>query len=304
MRHFFVVVKSGFKSSFCGAGQHVSPTLPMLVRDYRNPLKSSCKIFAKPLFPAFTLCLVLSLAAVGSVQAAMDEKKALNERATAFWQARVAGDWGRVFEYAPQAEQQAGSKEQFIAYSKENGPFNYLSFKVGEIEIDADVGWVKMEYTLEPMRFKGLAPQKVNTWQIWEKIDGKWSPMYGDRQDLVPKLPPSLRSVKEESAVMARADEFWKAREKNDYAAVYRLCAPAFREKVSSAEFLNKKAMNIYVDHQIHWAEVKGDHAQVKVTISFRPNDPSLTKMDPAQEAATQNWIKVNGQWYLDARAE
>ena len=121
------------------------------------------------------------------------------------------------------------------------------------------------------------------------------------RQD-VPKLPPRLRPLKDENAVIARANEFWQAREKDDYKAVYEYCPPAFREKVPIEEFLGKKALNSYVGHSIHWAEVSGDHAKVRVTVDYRPNDPNLTKMDPSQETIHAGMGKGDNQWYLDVR--
>ncbi len=152
------------------------------------------------------------------------------------------------------------------------------------------------------MQFPGLPPHHMDTVQLWEKRDGNWYPIPKDRQEDVPRLPPRLRPLKEENAVMARANEFWQAREKGDYGTVYQFCAPAFREKVAKEEFLSKKALNIYVGHQILFAEVAGDRAKVKATIAYRPNDPSLTKIDPAEETVMQEWIKVKDQWYLDVK--
>ncbi len=183
---------------------------------------------------------------------------------------------------------------------RKRGPSAIFPTRLGEVEVEGDTGWVKAAYELEPARFPGLPPHKVNTWQVWEKWEGKWFPIPKDRQEEVPKLPPRLRPVKDESAVMARANEFWKAREKDDYKAVYQMLPPAFREKVPADEFLGKKALNTYVGHTVHWAEVSGDRAKVRIAVDYRPNDPNLTKMDPLQEIIMQPWLKVNNQWYLD----
>jgi len=244
--------------------------------------------------------LFLGLLGSGSLQAAQDERKALTDRAKAFWDARVKGDWGTVFDFLADSEKKGGTKEQYIAFSKEKGPFRYLSYKLEDVEVESDTGWVKTAYELEPTRFPGLPPNKVNTWQVWEKWEGQWFPIPTDRQQEVPKLPPRLRPVKEESAVMARANEFWKAREKDDYKSVYQMLPPAFREKVPADEFLGKKALNTYVSHTVQWAEVSGDRAKVRITVDYRPNDPNLTKIDPQQEIILQQWLKVNNQWYLD----
>jgi hypothetical protein len=246
------------------------------------------------------LLLMLSWSVAGSLQAAQDEQKALKERATILWEARVKGDWATVFDYLSETEKKGGTKEQYVAFSKEKGPFRYLSYKLGDVDVEGDVGWVRTAYEIEPTRFPGLPPNKLDTWQVWENKDGKWFPIANEQQQDLPKLPPRLRPLKEESAVIARANEFWQAREKDDYKTVYQLCPPAFRAKVPAEEFLGKKALNTYVGHTIHWAEVAGDHAKLRVTILYRPNDPNLTKMDPAQETFLQEWIKVNNQWYLN----
>ena len=253
-------------------------------------------------FILVAMLLTLDLLAVGSLQAAQDERKALTERATALWQARVKGDWATAFDFLSDTEKRGGTKEQYIAFSKEKGPFHYLSYKLGDVEVDGDVGWVKTAYEVEPTRFPGLTPSKLDLWQVWEKRDGQWFPVPNARLQDVPKLPPRLRPLKEESAVTARANEFWQAREKEDYKSVYQYCPPAFREKVTAEEFLSKKALNVYLGHSILWAEVTGDHAKLRVAVDYRPNDPNLTKMEPTRETILQEWIKVNNQWYLDIR--
>jgi hypothetical protein len=262
------------------------------------------RFFLKTSFALAATFLIFGLLGSGSLQAAQDERKALTERATAFWEARVKGDWATVFDYLSESERKGGTKEQYVTFSKEKGPFHYLSFKLGDVEVEGDVGWVKTAFEVEPMKFPGLPPNKLDTWQVWEKRDGKWYPIPNERQQEVPKLPPrpDLRNLKEESAVIGRANEFWQAREKEDYKSVYQYLPPAFREKVPADEFLSKKALNTYVRHSIHWAEVSGDHAKVRITVDFRPNDPNLTKMDPSRETIMQEWIKVNNQWYLDIR--
>jgi hypothetical protein len=281
--------------------RRINTGLRALDRESHTP-----SVFARPfqraLLAAFALFLVVNVSLVGPLQAAPDEKKALSERATAFWEARVKGDWGVVYDFLAEGAPKAGAKEEFIAYSKENGPFHYISFKLGDIDVDGDLGWVKTAYDLEPMRFQGLRANHVDTWQTWEKKNGKWYPLSNAQQQNAPKLPPRLRPLKEENAVMARVDQYWQAREKNDLTALYQFISPAFREKVSVQEFLNQRFPQTIVDHQILWAEVQGDSAKVRVTVFIRPNDPNMTKMDPTPETLMLPWIKVNGQWYLDVK--
>ena len=236
----------------------------------------------------------------GLLQAAQDDSKALRARATVYWEARVKGDWATDYDFLSEAKRESATREQYVARTKDFGPFRYLSYKLSAAETAGDTGWVKVAYDSEPVLFPGIRPSHVDRWELWEKIDGKWFPVEPTQLEDLPKLPPSLRPMKEEAAVTGRANEFWKAREKEDYAAVYQLCSPGFRAKVPAEEFLGKKARNTYVGHRILWAEVKDDHAKLRIVVDYRPNDPSLTKMTPMQETTHQMWVKVNNQWYLD----
>jgi hypothetical protein len=246
------------------------------------------------------IILILSLTLANPLQAAQDDSQALRERATAFWQARVKGDWGTVYDYLSGAEIGSATKEEFVKFSNEKGPFVYPSYKLGEIEVDGDMGWAKTSFDIRPMRFPDYPPNHLEQWQVWEKRDGKWYPVPKEEQENVPKLPPRLRPLKEENAVIARANQFWQAREKADYALLYEYLPPAYREKVPKEAFLSKKALYIYVEHRILWAQIDGDHAKVRVTVGTRPTDPNLTKMDPMFDTTVQEWIKVKDQWYVN----
>lgn len=250
------------------------------------------------------MVLVLNLSLVGGLQAAQDDSKALKERAKAFWEARVKGDWATVYDYLSEAELGGHTKEQYIAFSKEKGPFTYHSYTLGEVDVDGDLGWVKTVCDFSPTQFPGVRPTHLDRWEIWEKADGKWYPLPRQQYEDYPKLPPRLRPLDAEKAVTARANGFWQAREKNDYASIYQYCSPAFRESMPVEEFLSKKAQYLYVSHQILWTEVQGDRANVRVTVGYRPNDPHLTKMAPVQETIVQPWVKIDNQWFLDIEIE
>lgn len=246
------------------------------------------------------IALVLSLLYPCALQAAQDGSQALKESAKVLWEARVKGDWATVYDFLSDADIGGLTKEQYVAVSKEKGPFTYLSYTLGEVDVDGSLGWVKTACDYYPTQFKGVRPTRMDRWELWEKVEGKWYPVPRQEYENYPKLPPRLRPLNEEKAVTARANAFWQAREKDDYAAVYQLCSPAFRENIPMEEFLSKKAQYLYVSHQISWAEVDGDHANVRVVVGYRANDPHLNKMKPVQETIIQPWIKVNNQWFVD----
>lgn len=291
-----------------GLGSHVGrqPSRRMVARHFfgrfhnlRNHPVSGQRSW-RCLWPATVFLLLLGLVWSSPLLAAQDESTTLREQVKAFWEARVKGDWATVYDYLFENERMGLTKEKYVEQSKERGPWRYLHYKMGAVETDEDVGWVDIEFAAEPVLFPGIKPKLVKRWEQWEKVDGKWLVVTGKHTQELPQLPPSLRPVKEEKAVKARADEFWKAREKNDYARVYELCSPDMRKKVSRAEFLGKKAMYLYSAHKVLWAEVNGDTAIVRTVFEYRPNDPSVSKMDPQEDFAMQDWIKVDGQWYLD----
>lgn len=248
--------------------------------------------------------LMLGVVLAWPLQAAQDEGKVLREYATKFWEARVKGDWATVYDYLSPEERSGKTRDKFIETSKQTGPWRYLHYKIGAVEAADDMGWVKIEYSQEPVQFPGIKPKIVDRWEKWEKVEGRWTLVPAQRFQQTPQLPPSLRPLEEEKALKARAEEFWKAREKNDYTTIYYLCAPDFRKKISLEEWLTKKAQNLYVSHDILWAEVNGNQAKVRTVYEYRPNDPSVSKMDPLEETAMQGWIKIDGRWYLDVRIE
>jgi len=244
--------------------------------------------------------LLLGFVIACPLQAAQDESKVLRERATKYWEGRVKGDWAAVYDYLSEEERAGKTKEDYVESSKQAVTWRYLHYRMGAVEVVEDMGWVKIEYTAEPVRFPGIKPKQVDRWENWEKVDDRWTVVPGKRLEEFPQLPPSQRPFNEEKAVKARAQEFWRAQEKSDYTAIYHLLAPAFREKVSLDEWLTNKAENLYVSHQILWTEVKGNHATVRTAYEYRLNNPHVSKMDPEEEIAMQDWTMVDGQWYLN----
>jgi hypothetical protein len=252
----------------------------------------------------FAVAIGLTLCSATAPNAVADERKALRDRATLFWEARVKADAKAAYAFLTEEEKAKISKEQFEKTFKDKSAFRYFRYKIGDVEVDDELGWVFTEYEAAPVRFEKLPPKQVKLWQVWEERDGEWFPLPRERKDQAPKLPPKLRPLKEEAAVIARTNTFWQAREKGDYGSIYPLCPPSFRAKISKEEFLEKRAKNIYLAHEVHWAEVEGEHATVKLTFSYRPDDPNLTKLDPSSETMLQKWIKVEGNWYLDIPSE
>ena len=229
--------------------------------------------------------------------AAQEEQEALGQRAREFWEARVKGDWAVLYDYLTAAEREKFGKDAFVASSKENAPFRYLSYKLGGIETEGSFGWVEVSYSLQITRYPELPAKEMHIWQLWSKVDGSWEPAPKQDAEEVPKRP-QLRNTAEEPLLAKRVDGFWHAKELQDWGRIYEYCDPAYRGRVSREEFLQMKARHLYVSHKIDWVEVIADRGKTKVTYTYKPNDPSLTKLDPVAESAIEGWIKVDGEWY------
>lgn len=243
----------------------------------------------------------LSMLLALSVSAgAADEHATLRERAAALWQARVQGDWPTVYDLAVVPGQSVTSKDQFVAYQEKEGPFEYLSAQVEEAEILGDLGWVRVIYAARPKQFRGVPPTQVEVWDIWVRRDGQWRPVPQASLSEVPQRPPSVRPPEEEAALAARVRAYWAARVGGDYQTVYGMLVERYRERTPLDKFLARRALLIYLAHDVEWAEVTGESGRAKVVYTYKLNDPSLSKMTPQQAVEFETWEKVDGQWYLD----
>jgi hypothetical protein len=223
----------------------------------------------------------------------------LKERAQAFWDARGRQDWTVLYQYQPGADRSQAGLDEFTAFSKKNAPFRFLSFELEHTETAGDLGWVKVACTARVAGYGDLPPKTTSeTWQVWEKIEGNWFPVPAKQLEELPSRPPSVRSAEDEAALTKRANDFWEAKEKEQWGLLYEYCDPEFRKTVSQEEFLQKKARYVYVAHSVVWTEVTGDKGKVKVTSLIRPNDPYLTKIEPKEDSSFEDWIKVEGIWY------
>ncbi len=244
----------------------------------------------------FVATLAFALASLGADQ---DASQSLTERAQTFWDARVKGDWGAVYSFLSAEEKARFSKEEFVNYRKEQGPFRFHSAKIEDVAQTDDLGWVKVEYSIQSAVFADLPAENVQKWDIWQKRDGQWYPILKKAyRKSVPQLPPKMRSAQEEASLAQRANELWKAKEKEDWVLIYRYLEPSFRENVPSEEFQKSKALSSYLSHSLEWVEVIGDQGRVKVTYTHKLNDPTLTKSEPEADEMIEEWIRVDGEWF------
>ena len=55
-----------------------------------------------------------------------------------------------------------------------------------------------------------------------------------------------------------------------------------------------------YLTCDVRWVEVVGPLGRVQVVYTRKVTDPSMTKLPVETVVQTEDWIKVNGEWYQD----
>jgi hypothetical protein len=224
-------------------------------------------------------------------------EQALKARADRLWEARVKGEWASVYEFLLPEEQTKLTQEQYVISKKEKGPVHYLSAEIGEVAVAGDTGWVEVNYLWRPSAYSALPPTQAHLWEVWQKRED-WRPLSKELREQVPSRPPHVRPAAEEAALGKRAEAFWQAKEAQDWRRLYEYLEPGYRAQEPIDAFLKKKSVALYLTHRLEWVEVSDEHGRVKVAYTHRPNDPTLTKLDPRESTVIEDWIKVQGQWY------
>lgn len=247
------------------------------------------------------LLFALGALAAGAARAAADDDRQLVEQlAKRYWDAEVALDYGAIYDMLSASEQQSVARDEYVRSRRDVGPARYMAAEVGEIVLSGKVAWVRVkgDWALPRQLYAGARPG--STWQVWVK-EQTWHPVPPDSRDQWPRLPPHLRPVADEAALAKRASEMWQAKIDQDWARVYAYMQPAYKARVSLEKFLQSKARFVYVTARVDWTEVRRDGPRARIVLSYRLNDPAASKMEPLHEELFEPWVKVDGEWYLDA---
>lgn len=98
----------------------------------------------------------------------------------------------------------------------------------------------------------------------------------------------------------SRVREFWDLQinvNAKNAEKIYQYEAPAYREKVSYAEYVNRFKLIRYLEADVKQIEIEGNKGKVTVISTYQMVFPEmrgkkLTNMEP------ENWVKVEGAWY------
>jgi hypothetical protein len=226
-------------------------------------------------------------------------EQVLKKRAGLFWQTRASANWAAHYQFLTPEEKTAISKRQFVDLSAKRELLRYISVHTGAVAVDGELGWVEVTYEARPKRYPEVRPIRLTFWDHWQQqTDGQWYPVPKKQRQYLPQLPPHLRSSKEEPILAQRVKEFYQAQEQQDLASLYQYLDPRYQEKVPLAEFTKKPSQKAYLSYRLDWVEVVGEKGRAKVVYTYKPTDPSLSKLDPQEEAVIENWLKINGHWY------
>lgn len=243
----------------------------------------------------FTLGVFHGLAFAG-------EEDRLRDAAAQYWDARAKCDWQKLYNSLSPAEKKKKTAEQFASLMTERNAFTFVSSKIVDSKVDGNLGWVEMENVLQSKDYEDMPPTKAHFWQVWRKTEDSWHAMQKEDNMDAPRLPPHLRNTAEEERLSKRIAETWEAKEKGDWPKVYEALSPNFHQKMPVDQFMKMTALNQYLGHQTEWVEAIGNQGRAKTTCLIKSNDPSLAKMDSAQTTMIENWILIDGQWYMDTK--
>ncbi len=226
-------------------------------------------------------------------------KAELRERALTLWNAKVAEDWPTVFRFEVLRPDVQVTVEDFINYCETEEPFKVHACEVGRVLTDGDRGWVELDVRTSIRRFENAPVVENHRWEKWYVLDGKWMPVPSDELDRHPAAPVE-RDLAAEPALRARFDEAWQARQEGAWDKLYAMVDPHDRESIPEDTFTTTHNLMAFKSCDVHWVEVIGDRGVIHCTLNIKLTDPSMTKMPVQKTLLHEDWIKIDGQWYID----
>ena len=227
------------------------------------------------------------------------EAKVVRARAQAWWEAKRDEDWQRAFEYVHPAQRADATVEQYIAWCEKEEPFRVHSFSLGQVLVDGDYAWVEVDSNKSIRKFPKFPPREGVHWERWRRVDGAWYPLPAAMLETCP-TSPALRNADEEARLAKRFEAAWIARKDRDWKTLYDLGDPNDREAIPYDQFERAYELLTYLDSEVHWVEVVGQRGTVRVTYRHKLNDPNLTKLPVDTTTMNEDWILVDGEWYVD----
>lgn len=210
-------------------------------------------------------------------------------------------DWATVFGFLDPSKARRMVRAEFVRWSAREEPFQIISFHIGTVEADGDVGWTEVHYRTLLRRFPDIAARDATQWQKWRVVQGQWYPVPQRELEAYP-APPAKRDADEETRLRTRFEESWDARRRRDWRRLYELCDPRDRSAVSRESFAESESLFEYRSHRVDWVEVISGRGRVRVLYDHKIMDASLTKLPARSMYVVERWVKVDNEWYRDLK--
>ncbi|MFN3476581.1 MAG: hypothetical protein ACK4Z6_03370 [Candidatus Methylomirabilales bacterium] len=99
-------------------------------------------------------------------------------------------------------------------------------------------------------------------------------------------------------ALKERAQAFWEAKVKEDYAAQYRFLEPKVRRKMSLTDYIKRQGPVQYLEAHVDGAKVEEARGFVTVRILFQLKLPPKKTPVKQEKVFQEEWVRRGGEWY------
>lgn len=106
-----------------------------------------------------------------------------------------------------------------------------------------------------------------------------------------------------EARLTDRAKGYWEARMRRDLVAQYAFEDPWLREHVTLTAWMRGRGATKVLSYEIKEVRVQGEEGHVKLHVSYQPTHPQLAHLPPTDTEFEQQWVRVDGEWYLKYRS-
>jgi hypothetical protein len=112
---------------------------------------------------------LLAMFSISHAVFAVEMETDLQKRVTAAWDAKINGDWEKVYAFLAPKIRKRVSLDTYLNLEK---PLIFNSYKIEKIEIDKDKARIRItaKYSLA----KYPISKEESFWRIWKKVEGIW----------------------------------------------------------------------------------------------------------------------------------
>jgi hypothetical protein len=101
-----------------------------------------------------------------------------------------------------------------------------------------------------------------------------------------------------ERALRERAQAFWEARVKEDFASQYSYLEPKVRRQLSLADYIKQQGPVQYMAARVEGVQVDEARGLVTVRIRVHIRLPRLVELRDQEKVFQEEWVRRGGEWY------